>query len=494
MTEKLTDLTMIEARSLLRDKKISATELTRAYIDNMEKYRGLNAFVTETPDLALKQAEDSDKRIADGSARELEGLPLAIKDLYCTKGVRTTASSKMLENFVPQYESTVTSKLFDAGVVMLGKTSMDEFAMGSTNLTSYFGEVKNPYKRNGEDLVPGGSSGGSASAVASGQAIAATGSDTGGSIRQPASFCGLVGMKPTYGRASRYGMVAFASSLDCPGPITRTVADSALFLNIISGLDANDPTTAPKPVEDWTKVLGDSIKGLRVGIPSEYKSDKLNPQVQKLWDERAEDLKKLGAEIVEISLPHTKYSLPVYYIIAPAEASSNLSRYDGVKYGYRTTSPFKSLDEMYELTRTEGFGAEVKKRLLIGSTILTEEFYERSYLKALKTRRLICEDFDRAYEKVDVILTPSTTGSAFSKNDKLSPLDIYLNDVYTVGASLAGLPSISIPVGRDSNGLPLGLQLIGRKFDEATVYKFAHHLEAVSQFNNTPSFVMGNKE
>lgn len=488
---KLTDLTITQAKDLLKKKEISAVELTKAYIENMSKYKKLNAFVTETPEIALESAKIADDNIAKDKARELEGIPLAIKDLYCTKGVRTTASSKMLENFVPEYESTVSKKLLDAGISMLGKTSMDEFAMGSTNLTSYFGEVKNPYKRNGEDLVPGGSSGGSASAVASGMAMAATGSDTGGSIRQPSSFCGLVGMKPTYGRASRYGMVAFASSLDCPGPITRTVADSALFLKVISGLDEKDPTTAPREVIDWTEVLGQSIKGLKVGIPAEYKSDKLNPEVQKLWDERAEDLKKLGAEVVEISLPHTKYSLPVYYIIAPAEASSNLSRYDGVKYGYRTSSPFKSLDEMYELTRTEGFGAEVKKRLLIGSTILTEEFYERSYLKALKTRRLICNDFDEAFKQVDVILTPSTTGAAFSKNDKLSPLDIYLNDVYTVGSSLAGLPSISIPVGKDKNGLPLGLQVIGRKFDEATVYKFAYQIEFISQFDNTPSKVMG---
>ena len=488
---KLTDLTITQAKDLLKKKEISATELTQAYIDNMEKYRGLNVYVTETPEIALAQAKVADENIAKDKARELEGIPVAIKDLYCTKGVRTTASSKMLENFVPEYESTVSKKLLDAGICMLGKTSMDEFAMGSTNLTSYFGEVKNPYKRNGEDLVPGGSSGGSASAVASGMAIAATGSDTGGSIRQPASFCGVVGMKPTYGRGSRYGMVAFASSLDCPGPITRDVADNALFLKIISGLDEKDPTTAPREVIDWTKVLGSSIKGLKIGIPQEYKSDKLNPEMQKLWDERAEDLKKLGAEIVEISLPHTKYSLPVYYIIAPAEASSNLARYDGVKYGYRTQSPFKSLDEMYELTRTEGFGAEVKKRLLIGSTILTEEFYEKSYLKALKIRRLICEDFEEAFKKVDVILTPSTTGAAFSKNDKLSPLDVYLNDIYTVGACLAGLPSISVPVGKDANCLPLGLQFIGRKFDEETVYKFAYQLELVSQFDNTPSKVMG---
>ncbi|MBR4316117.1 MAG: Asp-tRNA(Asn)/Glu-tRNA(Gln) amidotransferase subunit GatA, partial [Alphaproteobacteria bacterium] len=292
---KLTDLTITQAKDLLKKKEISAVELTKAYIENMEKYKGLNAFVTETPEIALEQAKIADENIAMDKARELEGIPMAIKDLYCTKGVRTTASSKMLENFVPEYESTVSKKLLDAGITMLGKTSMDEFAMGSTNLTSYFGEVKNPYKRNGEDLVPGGSSGGSAAAVASGMAMAATGSDTGGSIRQPSSFCGLVGMKPTYGRASRYGMVAFSSSLDCPGPITRTVADSALFLKVISGLDEKDPTTAPKEVIDWTKVLGSSIKGLKIGIPEEYKSDKLNPEVQKFWDERAEDLKKLGA-------------------------------------------------------------------------------------------------------------------------------------------------------------------------------------------------------
>ena len=488
---KLTDLTITQAKDLLKKKEISAVELTQAFIDNMAKYKGLNAFVTETPELALAQAKVADENIAQGKAKELEGIPMAIKDLYCTKGVRTTASSKMLENFVPEYESTVSRKLLEAGITMLGKTSLDEFAMGSTNLTSYFGEVKNPYKRNGEDLVPGGSSGGSAAAVASGCAMAATGSDTGGSIRQPSSFCGLVGMKPTYGRASRYGIVAFASSLDCPGPITRTVADNALFLKVISGLDEKDPTTAPKEVIDWTKVLGQPVKGLKIGIPEEYKSDKLNPEVQKLWDERAEDLRKLGAEIVNVSLPHTKYSLPVYYIIAPAEASSNLARYDGVKYGYRTNSPYHSLDEMYELTRTEGFGDEVKKRLLIGSTILTEEFYERSYLKALKTRRIICNEFEEAFKKVDVILTPSATGAAFSKNDKLTPLEVYLNDVYTVGGSLAGLPAISVPVGKDKNGLPLGLQIMGKKFDEETVYKVASQLELISQFDNTPSKVMG---
>ncbi len=488
---KLTDLTISQAKNLLDKKEISAVELTKEYIDNMEKFRFLNTYVTETPEIAIEQAKIADDNIAKDKARALEGIPMAIKDLFCTKGVRTTASSKMLENFIPQYESTVSQKLLDAGITMLGKTSMDEFAMGSTNLTSYFGEVKNPYKRNGEDLVPGGSSGGSASAIASGMAMAATGSDTGGSIRQPASFCGVVGIKPTYGRASRYGIVAFASSLDVPGVIARSVRDNALLLNVISGKDEMDPTTAPREVPDFTKVLGESIKGLKVGIPLEYKSDKLNPEVQKLWEQRSEDLQSLGAEIVDISLPLTKFSLPVYYIIAPAEASSNLARYDGVKYGYRTDKPFSSLDEMYELTRTEGFGAEVRKRLIIGSTILTEEFYEKSYLKALKTRRLICNDFDEAFKKVDVILTPSTTGPAFSKNDKLSPMDIYLNDIYTVGASLAGLPAMSIPAGYDKNNLPLGLQLIGKRFDEEMVFRFAHHIEDISKFDNTPSKVMG---
>lgn len=487
----LTDLNIIQAKDLLKKKEVSATELTRAYLDNMSKHKGLNAYVTETSDIALAQAKVADDNIARDKARELEGIPMAFKDLFCTKGVRTTASSKMLENFIPEYESTVSSKLLDSGICMLGKTALDEFAMGTTTLTSYFGEVKSPYKRNGEDLIPGGSSGGSAAAVAAGLAIAATGTDTGGSIRQPASFCGLVAMKPSYGRVSRYGIVAFASSLDVAGVITRTVEDNALLLKVISGCDERDPTTAPRVVPDFTKILGESIKGLKIGIPKEYKSDKLNPEVQKLWDTRAEDLKKLGAEIVEISLPMTKYALPVYYIIAPAEASSNLARYDGVKYGYRTPNKFHSLDEMYEMTRTEGFGAEVKKRLIVGATILTEEFYERSYLKALKIRRLICNEFTEAFKNVDVILHPTTTGAAFSKNDKLSPLDIWLSDVYTVVANLAGLPAISVPVGYDKNGLPLGLQLVGKLFDEETVFKFAHHLELVSKFDNTPSKVMG---
>ena len=488
---KLTDLTMTEAKALMDKKEISALELTKAYIENMKKYKNLNAYITETEEQALSNAKISDEKIAKGEERLLEGMPLAIKDLFCTKDVKTTAASKMLENFIPEYESGVTQKLFDNGVVMLGKTSLDEFAMGSTNLTSYFGEVKNPYKRNGEDLVPGGSSGGTVAAVASGMAIAGTGSDTGGSIRQPASFCGLVGMKPTYGRVSRYGIVAFSSSLDVAGTITRTVEDNALFMQAIAGLDEKDPTTSPIEVPKYTEEIKKPLGKITIGIPKEYKSDKLNPHLQKLWDDRIEDFKKSGADIKEVSLSYTKYSLPVYYMIAPAEASSNLSRYDGVKYGYRTDKPFKSLDEMYEITRAEGFGAEVKKRLLIGATMLTEEFYEKSYLQALKIRRLIVEEFDKVFKDVDLILTPSTTGAAFSKNDKLTPIDIYLNDVFTVGASLAGLPAISVPVGYDNFGLPLGLQLIGRKFDEVGVYKGAYGLEQFSKFDNRPSKVMG---
>ncbi len=488
---KLTDLSMVEAHELLIKKEISAVELVNAYFQNMDKYRGLNAFITETRELALSQAKKSDENIKNGVVRPMEGMPIVIKDLFCTKGIRTTASSKMLENFVPEYESSVSQRLLDAGVCVLGKVSMDEFAMGSTNRTSYFGEVKNPYKRNGEDLVPGGSSGGSAAAVASGMAVAATGSDTGGSIRQPASFCGLVGMKPTYGRSSRYGMVAFSSSLDAPGAITRNVADSALFTGVISGLDENDPTSSPLAVPDYTKSLLQNINGLTIGIPREYKSEMLSKGMQDLWDKRVEDFKKLGVNVREVSLAHTKYSLPVYYIIAPAEASSNLARYDGVKYGYRTKTPFKSLDEMYEITRTEGFGAEVRKRLIVGSTMLTEEFYEKSYLKALKVRRIIVDEFDKVFNDVDVLLTPSTTGGAFSKNDKLSPMEVYLNDIYTVGASLAGLPAISVPVGSDENGLPLGLQIIGKRFDEEKVFNFASHLENISGFKNEPSFVMG---
>ncbi|MDR1009457.1 MAG: Asp-tRNA(Asn)/Glu-tRNA(Gln) amidotransferase subunit GatA [Rickettsiales bacterium] len=487
----LTDLTVMEALGLLAKKEISAADLTYAHIENMAAQRGLNAYITETAELAIAAAKESDGRRALSKPRGLDGIPLGIKDLFCTKGVRTTASSKMLENFVPEYESTVTERLFGAGGIMLGKTALDEFAMGSTTLTSYFGPVKNPYSREGEFLVPGGSSGGSAAAVAAGIAMAATGTDSGGSIRQPASFCGLVGLKPTYGRVSRYGVVAYASSFDCPGMITRDVADNALLTRIIAGRDERDGTSAPKEVPDYSAVLGESIKGLKVGIPVEYKSDDLNPEVQKLWDKTVADLRSLGAEVVEVSLPHTKYAMAVYYIIAPAEASSNLARYDGVKYGYRAKGPFSSLDEMYEQTRTEGFSAEVRRRLLVGATILTEEFYERSFLKAMKVRRLLVQDFDEAFKKVDVILTPTAPGPAFSKDAKMTPIEVWLSDVYTVVANLTGLPGISVPAGLSSGGLPLGMQLIGRAFEEDRLYRTAWHIEKAAGLDNRPSKVGG---
>ncbi|MDR1477189.1 MAG: Asp-tRNA(Asn)/Glu-tRNA(Gln) amidotransferase subunit GatA [Rickettsiales bacterium] len=487
----LTDLSVAEACRLLKKKEISSVELTRAHLENMERHCGLNAYVTETAELALAAAKAADDNIAKGRAREIEGIPLAVKDLFCTRGVRTTACSKMLENFVPPYESTVSRKLLDAGMVMLGKTALDEFAMGSTTKTSYFGPVRNPYSREGEFLVPGGSSGGSAAAVAAGLALAATGTDTGGSIRQPSAFCGLVGMKPTYGRASRYGIVAFASSLDHPGVLTRTVEDNAILTRVISGLDPRDPTTAPREVPDYAKSLGQPVKGMRVGIPVEYKNAGLDPEVQGMWDRVAVDLKSLGAEVVDVSLPHTKYAMPVYYIIAPAEAASNLARYDGVKYGYRAKGPFKSLDEMYEQTRTEGFGAEVRRRMLVGATILTEEFYERSFLKALKVRRILSDEFDDVFGHVDVLLTPTAPTPALSKDAKLSPIEVWLSDVYTVIANLVGTPAISVPAAKTASGLPLGIQIIGRRFDEETVFKFAHHVEKAAAFDNTPSKVMG---
>jgi len=384
----------------------------------------------------------------------------------------------MLENFVPHYESTVTARLFNEGMAMVGKTATDEFAMGSSTLTSYFGPVKNPYSKDGEFLIPGGSSGGSAAAVAVGLCMAATGTDTGGSIRQPAALCGLVGIKPTYGRVSRYGIVAYASSLDCPGVITKSVADAALLMNIIAGRDEKDSSSAPVEVPDYTKSLHRSIKGLKIGIPTEYKSDSLHPDLQKAWNTATDFLKKEGAEIIEISLPYTKYALPAYYLVAPADAASNLARYDGVRYGYRTKSKFTTLDEMYEYTRSEGFGAEVKRRMVVGATILTEEFYERSYLKALKVRRLIRDDFVNAFKTVDAILAPTATGPAYDKDKKLSPVEVYMNDVYTIIANMAGMPAINIPAGKTSDGgLPLGLQLIGRMFGEETLFTLASALE-----------------
>lgn len=491
----LVELTVAEALEGLAKKEFSSVELTQAHLTEMEKARELNAFVTETPELALERAKASDERRAKGIAGKMEGIPVGMKDLYCTKGVRTTACSHILDNFVPPYESTVSQKLEDAGTVMLGKTNMDEFAMGTANLTSWFGAVRNPYKRKGDDsfLVPGGSSGGSAAAVAAGLCMAATGSDTGGSIRTPASFCGIVGCKPTYGRCSRWGMVAFASSLDQAGTMTRTVRDTAIMLETMAGFDPKDSTCANLPVPDYEKALTGDVKGLRIGIPREYNPDKgLNSDVRHVWEATAEKLKAAGAEIVDISLPSTQYALPTYYLIAPAEASSNLARYDGVRFGLRVEG--NSLDEMYLNTRTEGFGKEVKRRIMIGTCILLEGYYETCYLKAQKVRRLLCREFEEAYKKVDVILAPAAPETAFGKDDASTqdPLVMQLYDVFTVPSSLAGLPAVSVPAGTSEvNGLPVGLQVIGRPFDEETVIRVAGAVENMSGMPVRPLRVGG---
>lgn len=495
MMTDLVELTVAEALDGLAKKEFSAVELTEAHIKEMDRARELNAYVTETPELALERAKASDERRAKGTAGKMDGIPVGMKDLYCTKGVRTTACSHILDNFVPPYESTVSQKLEDAGTVMLGKTNMDEFAMGTANLTSYFGPVRNPYKRKGDDsfLVPGGSSGGSAAAVASGLCMAATGSDTGGSIRTPASFCGIVGCKPTYGRCSRWGMIAFASSLDQAGTMTRTVRDTAIMLEAMAGFDPKDSTCANVPVPCYEKALTGDVKGLRIGIPREYNPDKgLHSDVRHVWEATAEKLKAAGAEIVEISLPSTMYALPTYYLIAPAEASSNLARYDGVRFGLRVDG--NSLDEMYINTRTEGFGKEVKRRIMIGTCILLEGYYETCYLKAQKVRRLLCREFEEAYKKVDVILAPAAPETAFGKDDDSTkdPLVMQLYDVFTVPSSLAGLPAVSVPAGTsDENGLPIGLQVIGRPFDEETILRTAGVIESMSGMSVRPLRVGG---
>ncbi len=478
----LTKLTLKQAIKGLKNKEFKAIELNKAYIDNATKNRHYNAFITETFDSALASAQIADENIASNSARELEGIPLAIKDLFCTKGVKTTSASKILENFVPEYESTVTKKLWNAGATMIGKANMDEFAMGSANTSSYFGPVINNHKKKNsdEDLVPGGSSGGSAVAVSANLAVAATGSDTGGSIRQPASFTGIVGIKPTYGRCSRYGMVAYASSLDQAGIFAKDVADSALLLKIISGYDDKDSTSAKQAVPDFDALLKSDIKGKRIGIPKEYRSEKMPAEIQELWDKGAKLLQENGAEIIEISLPHTKYAPAVYYIIAPAECSSNLSRYDGVRYGYRTPTQNLSLEEMYEKTRNEGFGEEVKTRILTGTYVLSAGYYDAYYKKAQSVRSLILQDFKNAFTKVDSILAPVAPSAAFSLNDAKSnkdPIAMYLNDIFTIPASLAGMPAISVPAGFDKDGLPLGLQIIGNHFDEQTILNIALNLE-----------------
>lgn len=484
----LTNLTITAARDGLEKKEFSSAELTEAYIKAMEAGRELNAYITECPEVALERARESDDRRAKGDSHgPMDGVPIAVKDLFCTEGVLTTAGSHILDGFVPAYESTVSANLRSAGAVMLGKANLDEFAMGSANITSYYGPVKNPWKADtgdtaGKDLVPGGSSGGSAAAVAGGLAVAATGTDTGGSIRQPASFCGITGLKPTYGRCSRWGVVAFASSLDQAGPMTRTVRDAAIMLGAMAGHDPKDSTSAPVDVPDFEAALTGDIHGLKVGIPKEYRMDGLDPEIQALWDKGIEWLKTSGAEIKEISLPHTKYALAAYYIVAPAEASANLARYDGVRYGLRV--PGDSLDDMYMNTRGEGFGDEVQRRILIGTYALSSGYYDAYYIKAQKVRTLISQDFKTAFDDVDVILTPTAPSAAFPLGETPDdPVQMYLNDVFTVPTSLAGLPGISVPAGLSSDGLPLGLQLIGRAFDEETVLRVADVMEIAAGFN-----------
>jgi aspartyl-tRNA(Asn)/glutamyl-tRNA(Gln) amidotransferase subunit A len=483
---ELVDLTIAELRDGLKAGRFSAIELTKAYLAAMEKNRHLNAFIVETPDMALTQAALADAKLQKGEGRALEGIPLGIKDLFCTKGVQTTAGSHILEGFKPPYESTVSQNLFDAGATMLGKLNLDEFAMGSANVTSHFGPVKNPWKRkDGKDLVPGGSSGGSAAAVAAHIVAAATGTDTGGSIRQPASFTGIVGIKPTYGRCSRWGIVAFASSLDQAGPMARTVRDAAILLKSMAGHDPKDSTSVPVPVPNYEAAMTGNVKGLKFGIPKEYRVDGMPAEIEKLWQQGIDWLKAAGAEPVEISLPHTKYALPTYYIIAPAEASSNLARYDGVRYGLRV--PGKSLDEMYENTRAEGFGAEVRRRILIGTYVLSAGYYDAYYLKAQRVRTLIFNDFKEAWKKCDVVLTPTAPSAAFAIGEKEDdPIGMYLNDVFTVPVNLAGLPGMSVPAGLSGEGLPLGLQLIGKPFGEETLFRVGGVLETAANFTARP--------
>ncbi len=491
----LTNLTLAEAVKGLKKKEFSSKEITQAHLKAMEDHRHLNAFIVETPEIALKQAEASDARRAKGEAGYLEGAPIGVKDLFCTTGVQTTAASKILEGFKPQYESTVTTKLFADGAVMLGKLNLDEFAMGSSNTTSGYGNVISPWKRNdgsNADLTPGGSSGGSAAAVSARLCLAATGTDTGGSIRQPAAFCGIAGIKPTYGRCSRWGIIAFASSLDQAGAFGRTLEDAAMMLKSMSGFDPKDSTSADRAVPDFAAALGGSVKGMKVGIPKEYRPDGLDAEIAKLWDNGIAWLKAEGAEIVDVSLPHTKYGLPAYYIIAPAEASSNLARYDGVRYGLRVDG--KDLNETYQKTRAQGFGDEVKRRIMVGTYVLSAGYYDAYYIKAQKVRRLILNDFLEAYKKCDVILAPSTPSSAFAIGENEDdPIKMYLNDVFTVTVNLAGLPGLSVPAGLDSKGLPLGLQLIGRPWDEETIIRAGGAIERAANFTAIPQLLKMKK-
>ena len=472
------ELTLVELANKIKKKEISSKEVTTAYVDRSEKSKKLNTYITEDFENALKKADNFDKN--PNYEKKLSGIPMAVKDLFCTKNLRTTAGSKILGNFIPTYESTVTENLWNAGAILLGKLNCDEFAMGSSNETSFFGNVQSPV---GEDLVPGGSSGGSASALAAKLTPITIGTDTGGSIRQPASFTGTVGLKPTYGSCSRYGIVAFASSLDQAGPMTRDVKDCSLLFEVMSSYDYKDSTSVDFKRRNYLNDLNNSIKGKKIGIPKEYRVDDMPKEIEGLWQKGIDIIKESGAEIIDISLPNTNYALPTYYIVAPAEASSNLARYDGVKYGFRSKG--ENLIEMYEKTRSEGFGNEVKRRIMIGTYVLSSGYYDAYYLKAQKVRKLIKNDFDEVYKKVDAILTPSTPSSAFKIGEKTNdPVSMYLNDIFTVPINLAGLPAISIPAGLDSKGYPLGLQIIGKAFDEQNILNIAYSMEEQIDFKN----------
>ena len=496
---ELQNLTISKALSLLKKREITAVELTEYYLNNINKSKRLNAFCLVTPELALSQAKNCDKMIKSTNMGKLCGIPIAIKDIFCTKNYKTQAASKILDKFIPEYESTVTEQLWNENAIMLGKLNMDEFAMGSSNETSVYGPAINPWRStiNDEFLSPGGSSGGSAAAVAADLCIATMGTDTGGSIRQPASFNGVVGLKPTYGRCSRWGIIAFASSLDQAGPITKTVRDSAVLLNVISGYDKKDSTSVKKSVPDFESLLNPDIKGKKIGIPKEYQLDDTPVEIVNLWENGISLLKKAGAEIMNISLPHTKYSLPAYYVLAPAEASSNLARYDGIRYGYRASLEVGGgINELYKITRSEGFGDEVKRRIMIGTYVLSAGYYEAYYQKALKVRKLIENDFNVAFSNgIDAILTPTTPSQAFALNskNKENPVEMYLNDIFTVPTNLAGLPAISIPTKLSKNNLPLGLQLIGKKWNEQEILNIAYRIEKDSNFIERPKPWWQNK-
>lgn len=491
-----TEFTIAGAVAALAEGAVSAEELTRAHVEAVEALNPrINAFINTTPEAALEAAKQSDAKRRRGEAGPLEGIPLAIKDLFCTEGVQTTAASRILGGFIPPFESTVTAQLKRDGAVFLGKANLDEFAMGSSNLTSAHGGVLNPWSRRDDPaarLVPGGSSGGSAAAVAARMALGATGTDTGGSIRQPAAFCGIAGIKPTYGRCSRFGIVAFASSLDQAGPFARTVEDCAILLRSMAGHDPKDSTSADRPVPDFAAACGRSVKGLRIGVPKEYRLDGTPPEIEALWRQGLDWLRDAGAEIVEISLPHTQYALPTYYIVAPAEASSNLARYDGVRFGLRVTDANSDLRDLYERTRAAGFGKEVQRRIMIGTYVLSAGYYDAYYLKAQKVRALIARDFREAFGTVDAIVTPATPSAAFAEGENTDdPIRMYLNDVFTVTANLAGLPGLAVPAGLDPQGLPLGLQVIGRPFDEETVFAVGAAIERAADFKALPGMRAG---